>query len=137
MPAKSLLPLGLTVMMWPVIAQKMIDMQSIKPATAMALLEQIHVSAAQFLIKGIGMKPDRPVGIVGYGAYVPRYRIAAKDISQVWTGGHGGVPVESKSVPADEDVITMSLEAAERLETCRYRPQRFECGMDWQRIAPL
>jgi hypothetical protein len=59
------------------------------------------------------MKPDRPVGIVGYGAYVPRYRIAAKDISQVWTGGHGGVPVESKSVPGpDEDVITMSLEAA-------------------------
>ena len=59
------------------------------------------------------MKPDRPVGIVGYGAYVPRYRIAAKDISQVWTGGYGGVPVESKSVPGpDEDVITMSLEAA-------------------------
>jgi hydroxymethylglutaryl-CoA synthase len=59
------------------------------------------------------MKPDRPVGIVGYGAYVPRYRIAAKDISQVWTSGHGGVPVESKSVPGpDEDVITMSLEAA-------------------------
>jgi hydroxymethylglutaryl-CoA synthase len=59
------------------------------------------------------MKPQRDVGIVGYGAYVPRYRIAAKEISRVWTGGHGGVPVQAKSVPGpDEDVITMSLEAA-------------------------
>jgi len=59
------------------------------------------------------MKPQRPVGIVGYGAYIPRYRIAAKEIARVWTGGHGGVPVEAKSVPGpDEDVITMSLEAA-------------------------
>ena len=59
------------------------------------------------------MKPTHAVGIVGYGAYVPRYRIAAKEIANVWTGGHGGVPVESKSVPGpDEDVITMSLEAA-------------------------
>ena len=59
------------------------------------------------------MKPTHAVGIVGYGAYVPRYRIAAKEIAKVWTGGHGGVPVESKSVPGpDEDVITMSLEAA-------------------------
>lgn len=59
------------------------------------------------------MKPNRSVGIVGYGAYVPRYRIAAKEISRVWTDGHGGVPVASKSVPGpDEDVITMSIEAA-------------------------
>ena len=58
------------------------------------------------------MKPNRPVGLVGYGAYIPRYRIAAKEISRVWTDGHGGVPVVAKSVPGpDEDVITMSLEA--------------------------
>ncbi|MFM2032281.1 MAG: hypothetical protein RLZZ297_1046 [Chloroflexota bacterium] len=58
------------------------------------------------------MKPNRPVGLLGYGAYIPRYRIAAKEISRVWTDGHGGVPVVAKSVPGpDEDVITMSLEA--------------------------
>src|SRR3954469_13752381 len=59
------------------------------------------------------MKPDKPVGIVGYGAYIPRYRIAAREIARVWADGQGGVPVEAKSVPgADEDTITMSIEAA-------------------------
>ena len=59
------------------------------------------------------MKPSRPVGLVGYGVYVPRYRIAAKEIARVWTDGQGGVPVEAKSVPGpDEDTITMSIEAA-------------------------
>lgn len=59
------------------------------------------------------MKPDRPVGIVGYGVYVPRYRIAAKEIARIWTDGQGGVPVDSKSVPGpDEDTITMAIEAA-------------------------
>jgi hydroxymethylglutaryl-CoA synthase len=58
------------------------------------------------------MKPVRPVGIVGYGAYVPRYRIAAKEIARMWAA-QGGVPVDSKSVPGpDEDTITMSIEAA-------------------------
>jgi hydroxymethylglutaryl-CoA synthase len=59
------------------------------------------------------MRPSRPVGIAGYGAYIPRYRIAAREIARVWTGGHGGVPVEAKSVPGpDEDTITMAIEAA-------------------------
>lgn len=56
--------------------------------------------------------PQRAVGIVGYGAYVPRYRIPATEIARVWGGG-GGLPVKEKAVPGlDEDVITMSIEAA-------------------------
>lgn len=59
------------------------------------------------------MKPNTPVGIVGYGAYVPRYRIPAAEISRMWTGGAGGVPIKEKSVNGlDEDVVTMSIEAA-------------------------
>ena len=61
------------------------------------------------------MKPNRPVGVVGYGAYVPRYRVRATSIAKVWRGNDpGGLPVESKSVPGpDEDVVTMSIEAAQ------------------------
>src|SRR5512138_1838313 len=59
------------------------------------------------------MKPDRAVGITGYGVYIPRYRIAAREIARVWTDGQGGVPVDAKSVPGpDEDTITMAIEAA-------------------------
>lgn len=59
------------------------------------------------------LKPSRPVGIVGYGSYVPRFRLPAKEVSRIWTGGQGGTPIEEKSVPGfDEDVATMSIEAA-------------------------
>lgn len=59
------------------------------------------------------LKPSQPVGIVGYGAYVPRYRLPAKEISRIWTGGTGGTPIQEKSVPGpDEDTATMSIEAA-------------------------
>src|SRR3972149_3562924 len=59
------------------------------------------------------LKPAKPVGIVGYGAYVPRYRLPAKEVARVWTGGKGGLPIKEKSVPGmDEDVVTMSIEAA-------------------------
>lgn len=62
--------------------------------------------------KGL-MRPDRPVGIVGYGAYVPRYRLPATEVSRMWTDGVGGTPVKEKAVSGlDEDVITMSIEAA-------------------------
>lgn len=58
-------------------------------------------------------KPDRPVGIIGYGAYVPRYRLPATEISRIWKGGMEAGPIKEKSVPGtDEDVITMSIEAA-------------------------
>ncbi len=59
------------------------------------------------------MVPNRPVGIVGYGAYVPRYRLPASEVARVWAGGRDEVPVREKSVPGlDEDVVTMSIEAA-------------------------
>ena len=59
------------------------------------------------------LKPALPVGIIGYGAYVPRYRLPAKEVARVWTGGKGGLPIKEKAVPGmDEDVITMSIEAA-------------------------
>ncbi len=59
------------------------------------------------------LKPSRSVGIVGYGAYVPRYRLPAKEISRLWTGGGGGTPIQEKAVPGpDEDTATMSIEAA-------------------------
>ncbi len=59
------------------------------------------------------LKPDRPVGIVGYGAYVPRYRLPASEVARIWTAGEGALPIKEKSVPGlDEDVATMSIEAA-------------------------
>ncbi len=59
------------------------------------------------------LKPARAVGIVGYGAYVPRYRLPASEVSRVWTGGEGGLPIKEKAVPGlDEDVVTMSIEAS-------------------------
>src|SRR5512132_2450358 len=59
------------------------------------------------------LKPSKSVGIVGYGAYVPRFRLPAKEVARVWTGGKGGLPIKEKAVPGlDEDVATMSIEAA-------------------------
>ena len=63
--------------------------------------------------ENILLKPSRPVGIVGYGAYVPRYRLPASEVARVWTDGQGVLPIKEKSVPGlDEDVVTMSIEAA-------------------------
>lgn len=59
------------------------------------------------------LTPKTPVGIVGYGAYVPRFRLPASEVSRVWTDGTGATPIKEKSVPGlDEDVATMSIEAA-------------------------
>lgn len=59
------------------------------------------------------LRPDRPVGIVGYGAYVPRYRLPNAAIAQLWTNGQGGTPIQEKAVNGlDEDVVSMSIEAA-------------------------
>lgn len=64
-------------------------------------------------LENILLKPIKPVGIVGYGAYVPRYRLPASEVARVWTEGQGGLPIKEKAVPGlDEDVATMSIEAA-------------------------
>lgn len=59
------------------------------------------------------MQSQHKVGIVGYGAYIPRYRLPGTEIARVWTNGLGGSPVKEKAVAGlDEDVATMSIEAA-------------------------
>lgn len=59
------------------------------------------------------MRPAREVGIIGYGSYVPRYRLPAYEIARIWKEGQEGTPVREKSVPGmDEDTVTMSIEAA-------------------------
>jgi hydroxymethylglutaryl-CoA synthase len=59
------------------------------------------------------------VGIVGYGAYIPRRRIRLGEIAKVWGADadsyERGLELHEKSVPAaDEDTITMSVTAARR-----------------------
>src|SRR5512143_1640523 len=72
------------------------------------------------------MKPKRQVGIVGYGAYVPRFRIRAEEIARVWGGADEGLPIEEKAVPGlDEDTVTMSIEAARNaLKRAGIEPQQ-------------
>ncbi len=63
--------------------------------------------------ENIVLMPSRSVGIAGYGAYVPRYRLPASEVARIWTDGQGGLPIKEKAVPGlDEDVATMSIEAA-------------------------
>lgn len=77
------------------------------------------------------IQPTKPVGIIGFGVSIPRYRITGKEIARIWTDGQGGVPVVSKSVPGpDEDTITMSIEAARHaLRRAQISPERI--GAVW------
>jgi hydroxymethylglutaryl-CoA synthase len=69
------------------------------------------------------------IGIVSYGAYLPRYRITPQEIGRVWgTDGEAmsrNLLIFSKSVPSpDEDVITISVEAARNMmRRCDASPQ--------------
>jgi hydroxymethylglutaryl-CoA synthase len=69
------------------------------------------------------------VGIVSYGAYIPRLRIKAEEIAAVW-GKDGstiskGLGIYEKSVPSvDQDTATISVEAARAaLRRCSINPK--------------
>ncbi len=64
-------------------------------------------------MKNLLLQPSRPVGITGYGVYIPRYRLPAQEVSDAWTDGSAGLPIQEKAVPGlDEDTATISIEAA-------------------------
>jgi hydroxymethylglutaryl-CoA synthase len=74
------------------------------------------------------------VGIVGYGAYVPRHRIKVEEIAKVWGADapsyKRGLMLREKSVPSrDQDTITMSVEA------CRHALRR--AGVEASRIGAI
>jgi hydroxymethylglutaryl-CoA synthase len=57
------------------------------------------------------------IGIVGYGSYVPRFRIRVEEIARIWGAEADSIKkslnVEEKAVPDyDEDTVTISVEAA-------------------------
>ncbi|HDI74999.1 MAG: hydroxymethylglutaryl-CoA synthase [Thermoprotei archaeon] len=58
------------------------------------------------------MKSLQTVGILGYGVYVPMYRIKAQEIGRMWKR-EGRLPIEEKSVVGlDEDTATLAVEAS-------------------------
>jgi len=72
-------------------------------------------------------------GIVGYGSYVPRYRIKAEDIADQWGADADAFKrwllLEEKTVPGpDEDTITISVAAArDALTRAGIDPQEIGC----------
>lgn len=76
--------------------------------------------------------PD--VGIVGYGANIPRFRIKVESIAGVWGANaenyKRGLQLKEKSVPGlDQDTITLSVEAS------RYALKR--AGINGQEIGAV
>jgi hydroxymethylglutaryl-CoA synthase len=59
------------------------------------------------------MKPSRAVGVVGYGGYIPRYRLDSSEVSRVWKGDARPSGRSFKAVPGpDEDTTTIAIQAA-------------------------
>lgn len=71
----------------------------------------------------------KTVGIVGYGAYIPRNRIKVEEIAKIWGADapsyKRGLMLREKSVPSpDQDTITMSVEATRNaLKRCSIDPK--------------
>jgi hydroxymethylglutaryl-CoA synthase len=73
-------------------------------------------------------------GIVGYGCYIPRFRITIDEIARVWgedaENYRTGLLVDEKSVPdIDEDTITISVEAG--------RNALLRAGIDPKKIGAI
>ncbi|MBU0558221.1 MAG: hydroxymethylglutaryl-CoA synthase [Bacteroidetes bacterium] len=72
---------------------------------------------------------SRTVGIIGYGAYIPRNRIKVEEIAKIWGADapsyKKGLMLREKSVPSpDQDTITMAVEAAKNaLKRCTINPE--------------
>jgi hydroxymethylglutaryl-CoA synthase len=58
------------------------------------------------------MRSKIPIGIEGYGAYIPWYRLPTTEISRVWHGGGSGPNREKAVASNDEDTTTMAVEAS-------------------------
>jgi hydroxymethylglutaryl-CoA synthase len=58
------------------------------------------------------MKSSKPAAILGYGAYIPFYRMPTSEIARVWKGGGSGPNLEKAVASMDEDTVTMAIEAA-------------------------
>jgi hydroxymethylglutaryl-CoA synthase len=74
------------------------------------------------------------IGIIGYGSYIPRYRIKLEEIAKIWGADAAaykrGLMLYEKSVPGpDQDVITMSVESARRAVV--------RAGIDPQKIGAI
>ncbi|MBU0637823.1 MAG: hydroxymethylglutaryl-CoA synthase [Planctomycetes bacterium] len=74
------------------------------------------------------------IGIVGYGAYIPRGRIKLEEIAATWGADapsfKKGLMLYEKSVPSpDQDTLTMSVEAARKAlrRAGNPDPQRIGC----------
>ncbi|MEM4280599.1 MAG: hydroxymethylglutaryl-CoA synthase [Candidatus Caldarchaeum sp.] len=68
--------------------------------------------------------------IVGYGLYIPRYRIRGEELARVWGKSKSDLPVKEKAFAGpDEDTVTMSVEAA------RYALKR--AGVDPSKISAV
>ncbi len=65
-------------------------------------------------LNSILLKPNQAVGVVGYGVYIPRYRLPATEVARLWADGDpSGLPIKEKAVPGlDEDTISISIEAS-------------------------
>ena len=69
------------------------------------------------------------VGIVSYGAHIPRFRIKTEDIARAWGKDpvtiSKGLGITEKSVPSpDQDVATISVESARAaINRCSVNPQ--------------
>ena len=64
------------------------------------------------------------VGIIGYGVYIPIYRLKQEEAAKVWGEGWRG---EKSVCSPDEDIVTMAVEAAEKaIEHAGIDPNKVE-----------